>query len=287
MPATPIRTLFLAAIAWMLALPALAQEGTLARVKRGGEIVFGYVEGAAPFSDTGADGLPQGYSVDLCRAVAEGIRKQLGMTILKTSWQKLTPQDRVEAVRAGRVDADCSTTTWTLTRQATVDFSLITFVDGANVLAPAAAGASQLGAFAGKRIAVLRGTTTEKVLQDALARGGIRAELVTIASRLEGMRMLEQGAVEGFASDRTSLIGMVAPMPNRAAYRLMDQDLSVEPYALMLPLDDQAFRVAVNRVLAGLYRDGGVRAIYERWLGALGAPSLLLNALYFIQAIPE
>ena len=33
MPATSIRTLFLVAIAWMLALPALAQEGTLARVK--------------------------------------------------------------------------------------------------------------------------------------------------------------------------------------------------------------------------------------------------------------
>ena len=76
-------------------------------------------------------------------------------------------------------------------------------------------------------------------------------------------------------------------MPNRAAYRLMDQDLSVEPYALMLPRDDQPFRVAVNRVLAGLYRDGGVRAIYDRWLGTLGAPSMLLNALYVIQAVPE
>src|SRR5258706_11483849 len=125
------RTLLAAAFAALLALPALAQEGTLARVKRGGEIVFGYVEGAAPFSDTGADGQPQGYSGDLCRAVAEGIQKQLGMTKLKTSWQKVTPQDRVEAVRAGRVDADSSTTTWTLTRQATVDCSLITFFDGA------------------------------------------------------------------------------------------------------------------------------------------------------------
>ena len=37
-------------------------------------------------------------------------------------------------MRAKRVDLECSTTTWTLSRQAAVDFSLITFVDGANIL---------------------------------------------------------------------------------------------------------------------------------------------------------
>src|SRR5262245_20908708 len=134
------RTLLLALCASALALPALAQSPTLARVKRGGEIVLGYIEGAAPFSDTDSGGQPQGYSVDLCRAVAEGLGAQLGIPGLKARWQKLTVQNRVEAVRAGRVDLECSTTTWTLTRQAMVDFSLITFVDGANVLSLSNAG---------------------------------------------------------------------------------------------------------------------------------------------------
>ena len=282
-----LRTLMAAALAASFALPAWAQGGALSRIKRGGEIVLGYIEGAPPFSDAAADGQPQGYSVDLCRAVAEGIGAQLGLPGLKAKWQKLTPQNRIEAVRAGRVDIDCSTSTWTLGRQATVDFSLITFVDGANVLSPASIGAGQLGAFAGKRIAVLRDTTTEKVLRVALTRQSVQAEVVVIASRAEGLRLLEQGAVEGFASDRTTLIGMATSLPNKTAYRLLDQDLSIEPYALMLPRDDQEFRVAVNRVLAKLYRDGGIRPIYDRWLGPLGTPSLLLTAAYFIQGLSE
>jgi ABC-type amino acid transport substrate-binding protein len=281
------RALLAAALAASFAFPAFAQGGALARIKRGGEMVLGYVEGAAPFSDADAKGEPQGYSIELCKAIAEGVGKQLGLANLRTRWQKVTVQNRLDEVKAGRVDIECSTTTWTLSRQATVDFSLITFIDGANILSAVAANGTQLNAFAGKRIAVLRGTTTEKVLREALSRRGIQAEVVTLASRAEGVRMVEQGAVEGFASDRTTLIGMVSPLPNRANYRLMDQDLSVEPYALALPRDDQDFRVAVNRVLAGLYREGSIRGIYDRWLGPLGAPSFLLNATYFIQALPE
>ena len=279
--------LLLAALAWALALPALAESPTLARIKRGGEIVLGYIEGAAPFSDVDSGGQPQGYSVDLCRAVAEDIGAQLGMPALKTRWQKLTVQNRIEAVHAGRVDLECSTTTWTLTRQGAVDFSLITFVDGANVLSLSNAGASQLDAFAGKRIAVMSGTTTEKVLRASLARRKVQAEVVTIASRPEGVRLVEQAQVEGFASDRTTLIDAIARLPDRARFRLLDEDLSVEPYALMLPRDDQEFRVAVNRAIAGLYRSGGIRSIYDRWLGPLGPPSLLLSASYFIQGLAE
>jgi len=287
MSAASARTCLFALLAGMLALPAFAESPTLARIKRGGEIVLGYIDGAAPFSDTGAGGQPEGYSVDLCRAVAEGIGAQLGIPGLKARWQKLTVQNRIDAVHAGRVDVECSTTTWTLTRNGLVDFSLITFVDGANVLSLSQAGATRLEGFAGKRIAVLSGTTTEKVLREALARRKLQAEVVTIASRIEAMRLLEQATVDGFASDRTTLIGAAAQLPDRARFRLMDEDLSVEPYALILPRDDQDFRVAVNRVLAGLYRGGGIRAIYDRWLGPVGAPSLLLNATYFIQSIPE
>ncbi len=281
------RKILLALIAPALALPAAAQAGALERIKRGGEVVLGYIENAAPFSETGADGQPKGYSADLCRAVAEGIGTQLGTPALKMRWQKLTVQNRLEAVRTGRVDLECSTTTWTLSRQAAVDFSLITFVDGANVLSLAKLGATQLAAFAGKRVAVLSGTTTEKVLREALARRKVQAEVVTIASRAEGVRLVEQAQVDGFASDRTTLIGAIAQLPDRGRFQLMDEDLSVEPYALALPRDDQDFRVAVNRVLAGLYRNGGIRAIYDRSLGPLGPPSLLLNATYFIQAVPE
>jgi ABC-type amino acid transport substrate-binding protein len=280
------RFLFLL-LAFALAAPAFAQTGTLARIKREGAIRMGYIDGATPFSFNDGNLVPQGYSVDICRAVAEGIRAQLGLAKLTTRWVALTIQNRIEAVSKKRVDVECSTTTWTLSRQALVDFSLVTFLDGGSILVRAEADLPRLGDFNGKRIAVITGTTTEKALRDALALRSIKAEVVTVTTRQDGLAMLNESKVDGFASDRTTLIGVVFTTPSRGVFKLLDEDFSVEPYALMLPRGDYDFRLAVNRVLAKLYRTGEIKPIYDRWLGPFGPPSLMLSATYFMQSLAE
>ncbi|MDH4293687.1 MAG: amino acid ABC transporter substrate-binding protein, partial [Betaproteobacteria bacterium] len=206
---------------------------------------------------------------------------------IETRWVELTIQNRLEAVRSGKVDIECSTTTWTLSRQAEVDFSLITFVDGGSILTPVQSDIANLADFKGKRIAVITGTTTEKVLRSSLASRSINAEVVTVQTRAAGLQMLDQRKVDGFASDRTTLIGVVLATQTRGAFKLLGEDFSVEPYALALPRGDADFRLAVNRVLARLYRTGEISKIYNQWLGPLGAPSLLLSAAYFLQSLAE
>jgi len=270
-----------------LTAPAAAQTGVLEKIRNAGAITMGYVEGAAPFSFVDENRQPQGYSIDLCREIANGIRAQLGVAKLETRWVALTLQNRLEAVRSGRVDIECSTTTWTLSRQKEVDFSLITFVDGGSILARGDADVGRLSDFGGKRIAVITGTTTERVLKEAIERRSIRAEVVTVKTRDAGLQLLEQRKVDGFASDRIVLIGMVLTTSSPGIYKLLDEDFSIEPYALALPRGDHEYRLAVNRVLARLYRTGDIETIYRRWLGKLGTPSLLLSAAYFIQGLAE
>ena len=279
-----IRLLFLA----LLGVPLLAGAQTLDKIRKSGVISLGYIDGAAPFSWVDGNGEPQGYSVELCRTVADGIAAQLKRTGLKVRWVKLTIQDRIEAVRSGKVDLECSTTTWTLTRQRLVDFSLVTFVDGGSLLVRSDADIARVADFDGKRIAVISGTTTERALRDALARRTVKAELVTIKTRDEGLALLREGQVQGLASDRTALIGVVV-MSGRGGgqFKLLDQDFSIEQYALMLRRNDADFRLAVNRVLARVYRSGEIEKIYGRWLGPLGPPSVLLSATYFIQNLAE
>ncbi|HSC29648.1 MAG TPA: transporter substrate-binding domain-containing protein, partial [Vicinamibacterales bacterium] len=60
-----------------------------------------------------------------------------------------------------------------------------------------------------------------------------------------------------------------------------------EPYALMLRRGDPDFRLAVDRVLARIYRSTQIRDIYARWFGALGEPGSLLVAMYAIEGLPE
>jgi ABC-type amino acid transport substrate-binding protein len=279
--------LFCMVLAWLAAAPAAAQTGTLDKIRKSGVVTMGYLANSAPFSSVGADGQPQGYSIELCREVANSIRGQLGLAKLETRWVELTIQNRLEAVSSRRVDLECSTTTWTLARQKDVDFSLITFVDGGSVLTQAGSGTGRLADFNGKRIAVISGTTTEKALRDAVGQRGVKAEIVIVKTRDDGLQLLEQRKVDGFASDRVVLIGLALGSQAKGAYKLLDEDFSIEPYALALPKGDHDFRLAVNRGLARLYRGGGIEKVYKQWLGRYGSPSLLLSAAYFIQGVPE
>jgi len=277
----------LAVLAAALLLPALAGAQTLDKIRKSGVITLGYIDGATPFSFTDGNGEPQGYSVELCRAVADGIAAQLKRTGMKTRWVKLSIQDRIDAVRRGRVDLECSTTTWTLSRNRLVDFSLITFLDGASLLVKAQADIGRLQDFAGKRIAAISATTTDRALREMLARHKIAAEVVNVKTRDEGLALLGEGQVEALASDRTTLIGVVLRGAAPGTYKLLDQDFSIEQYALMLKRGDADFRLAVNRELARIYRTGAIQDIYARWLGPLGPPSVLLSATYFIQSLSE
>jgi ABC-type amino acid transport substrate-binding protein len=281
------RTLLVFALSCAFAAPAVAQIGTLEKIRGAGAITLGYIEDAAPFSFVDAKGEPQGYSVNLCREIARGIGAQLGLPKLETRWVALTIQNRLEAVSARRVDIECSTTTWTLSRQRNVDFSLITFVDGGSVLTKVGSGLGRLADLNGKRVAVIKGTTTEQALRDSLARYSVNAQVLTVSTRPEGVKLVEESKVEGFAADRTTLVGAVLARSASGAYRLLDEDFSIEPYVFALPRGDHEYRLAVNRVLARLFRSGEIAKVYDRWLGPLGPPSALLSATYFVQGISE
>ena len=260
---------------------------TLARIKANGEIRMGYFATSAPFAFAGPDKSPQGYSVDLCQRIAAGIQRELGLKQLKTTWVELGLGDRIEAVRTGRIDVECGTTSWSFSRQQFVDFSLMTFIDGASLLATIDSGIKRINDAGGKRISVIRGTTTERALTLALAKDKVQAEIIKVDSREQGFAMLTEGRVDAFASDRFLLLNAFTSLKSNKPLRLMDEDFSVEPYALALPRDDAGFRLAVNRSLAAVFRSGEIAQVYDRWFGQFGQPSLLLSALYYLQQVPE
>ena len=209
------------------------------------------------------------------------------LTSLKIQWVPLALQERIAAVRTRKVDIECGTTTWTLSRQQEVDFSLMTFVDGATVLVRGNSELLRLADLSGKKVAVVPTTTTATALQMALKARMLNVDVVMVATPEEGIAKLKEGAVDGYASDRLVLIGQGLASKAGASFRLLDEDFSVEPYALVLPRGDPDFRLAVDRALAGMYRSGAIEAVFDRWLGPLGRPSTLLTALYYLQSIPE
>ncbi|HTO45523.1 MAG TPA: amino acid ABC transporter substrate-binding protein [Burkholderiales bacterium] len=276
-------------LALVLILPlaaAYADGGALSTIQKNGVIRLGHLRDAPPFSFADDKG-PQGYSVELCKHVARSIQRQLNLTSLRIEWVPLTLQERIPAVRDHRVDIECGTTTWTLSRQQEVDFSLMTFVDGATVLVRSASDMLRLADLQGKKVAVVPTTTTAGALQAAMKGRMLNFAVVAVSSPEEGIAKLQQGAVDGYASDRLVLIGQGLASKAGSSLRVLDEDFSVEPYALVLARGDPDFRLAIDRSLATLYRSGEIETIFNRWLGPLGRPSTLLTALYYLQSIPE
>jgi ABC-type amino acid transport substrate-binding protein len=275
--------------ALVLGGPALGQDldGTLKKIKTSGTFTIGYREAAPPFSFPGPDKRPVGYSIDLCMHVASAIQKQLGIDNLKLNWVPVTAENRIQMVAQGKVDIECGTTTITLSRQEQVDFSLMTFIDGAGLLT--AAGVNWRGAadLADKRIAVIPGTTTEKALADVLQKEFITVQTIKVKDHLEGLAAVEKGSADAFASDRGILVGIALTSKDPKRFALANVVFSYEPYGLMVRRNDPAFRLAVNRALAGLYRSGGFMPIYERWFGVFGKPPEAILAMYMLNGLPE
>jgi len=270
------------------AATALAAEAPdpLKKIKATRTITLGYSETAVPFSFVGNDNRPQGYSVDLCKRIADGIQQQLGLTELKINWVKVDVATRILATVKGTVDIECGSTTHTLSREEQVDFSNMTFVDGGSFISKARNKLATIKELSGRKISVIPGTTTEKVLKTALDQAQVRAEIIPVQTHAEGFSSLREDRVDAYASDRMILIGLALNAIDAQSYRLSDEMFSYEPYALMMRRDAD-FRLAVNRELARLYRSGDILNLYARWYGPLGEPSTLLKAMFFLNALPE
>ena len=272
-----------------LAAPARGAEleGTLKKIKASNTITLGYRDSSRPFSFVGDDGKPAGYSVDLCTRVAESIGKQLALPGLQVKWVKVTVADRMQQVANGNVDLECGSTTASLSRQEQVDFSLLTFVDGGSLLVTDASGIRGVSTLGGKRVAVIPGTTTEKSLADALKKHGISATVVPVKDHAEGVAALDKGTADAYASDRVILIGIGRTSKDPAKLSLVQEFFSYEPYGFMLRRNDSAFRLAVNRSLASLYRSGDIVPIFEKWFGSMTTAGQLIGVMYVINGLPE
>lgn len=281
------RALLVAALLLPAAATALG-DGRLDRIRATGKMTVAYAENAVPFSFRDKDGKPDGYSIELCRRVLAGIQARLGLAKLDVRWIGGTTPERLALVAQGKADLECGVTTHTLKREEQVAFSMTVFVDGAGLVVPKDSPVVTLPGLDGKKISVVYGTTTEQRLREALQQRRIAAVLMPVADRSTAFDMVDRGEVQAYAGDRAVLVGQVLTTRTRTPeWRLLEADISYEPYAFALPRGDPALRLAVNRALAAEFRSGRIDGVYERWLGRFGPPPPVLKALYLLNRIPE
>lgn len=262
-------------------------EDTLRTIARTKTIRLGYLKEAVPFSFAESAGKPMGYSVDLCQRVVAGIQQRLGLTQLDVKWVEVTTANRFDRVADGTIDLECGTSTITLSRQKRVNFSLMTWADGGSFLVKPDFPVKSLADLAGKKIAVIENTTTDRALRQALADRLVNAEVLPVKEHIDGLNAVASGKADAYASDQTVLVGLAIAVAQQVRLNLAEMQFSFEPYGLTLRRNDPDFKLAVDEVLARLYRSGQILEIYDRWFGKLGKPSPAIFAVYNLSGLPE
>ena len=266
----------------VLVAPLAAAVGVLDRIAQTKTLTIAYSANSYPISFDDEKGQPRGYSVDLCKRIAASIQRDLGLDTLDIRWVEGNTPRRVAAVANREADMECGTTTMNLQRQGQVDFSNIVFIESGAVLVLADSGIRSLPDLAGKRIAVVPDTTTERRLRAELEKRLVNGELVPVKDSQDGNRLLMEGQVDALASDRLVLLGQVAATGTPERFAILDTQFSIDPYAFALTRNDADFRLAVNRGLALIYRTEEIDRIFARWFGTDAEPTELLDAIFFL-----
>ncbi len=281
------KTLLAAAlIAGLSFVGPAAAASTLEQINSSNTIRLGYRENSIPFSFVGEDKQPRGFTVDLCKIVANDVAKQLNIEKLDIKWVPVTAQSRFDALKDGKIDLECGNSTQTLSRRAEFDFSVMTFVDGAGLLFRKGEIPATSDHLTGQRIVVVSGTTTEKALESLGASAKLGAGLIRVADHDAALKALADKKATAYAADRTILITTALASGHAKEFELSHAQFTYEPYGLMMRRDAD-FRLAVDRSLARLYRTGEVGPVLQRWFEPLGNPGELVKVMFLLNGLPE
>ena len=157
-----------------------------------------------------ATGVRSGLDISYCRAVAAALGLDPDTDV---EYIPASGSDRFEKLAAGTIDVLIRTTTWTTSRDASLnaDFAGMNFFDGQGILvrgdrydeAGAANSAANLN---GANICVGIGTTTEGNMQDWFSSRSISFTSVPVADAAEATAKFIDGSCDAFTGDMSAMV---------------------------------------------------------------------------------
>jgi glutamate/aspartate transport system substrate-binding protein len=262
------------ALAAAIATASLAQEqeqsarqlqGTLQKIDRSGVATIGYREASFPLSYVDPQGKPIGYSIDICKAIIDEIAREIDNVRIKTEYAPVTPETRIPALLAGKIDLECGSTTNNVERQKQVAFSPMIFVAGTKLMVKRGSGIRSYKDLKGKVVVVTAGTTNEQVMKRINQQFNVGMNIVTARDHEESYALVANGNAAAFATDDILLYGLIARHRSQRELIVVGDLLSYDPYGIMFRKDDPQLKEAVLRTFQQLVDSRDILELYHKW----------------------
>ncbi|OKP64820.1 amino acid ABC transporter substrate-binding protein [Ensifer adhaerens] len=278
-----------------LCFSALASAAaTLDSIMESGTVRIGYISDQAPFSSRQPGAEPVGYTIDLCRKIADEIEHLIPQ--LKREFVEVTLAGGFEAVQNEDIDLLCGSITVNLKRREIVDFSQPIFLTGASALlrkdspsylkalfltGPAVHAVSDR--VATNVIGMRANTTTAGTLREALAIQESKTKLADFNTHEDGLKALEDHRIDAYVADQVLLINLAKRARDPSSLEVGDRLITHEPYAIALRRNDADFRLLADRALTDFYLSEDFLPLLETYFGS-EAP--MLHTQIIMQHVP-
>jgi glutamate/aspartate transport system substrate-binding protein len=272
-PARRIYALAAACFALVLgSLPARAQtaDAAMARIRAHGEVVIGYRQSSIPFSFLDTSQKPVGYTIDLCMAVVDTLKRQISRPDLKIRYVPVDLSTVIPLLQNGSIDMECGSTVHTLKRAEQVDFSFITAAAADHLLVKADSKVQEIEDLAGQALAVPAGSTNAALAQSINTQKQLNIRFIFVKDQAEGFLTLSTGRAAAYMSDDVILSGLRQRSGKAAAFRITGRNLSYLPYGIVIAPNNSALANTINGTLAGIFKSGQAKQLYEKWFAEIG-----------------
>lgn len=291
------KLVLLASFLLLLGAAFAASAGTtLDRVKKSGKLTLGYISEARPYSFKGEGGNPDGYAIDLCKAVAESAKAELGAVTL--SFVPLAKEDAVRAVVQGKVDLLCTPAVPTIANRKEVSFSTPVFASGIGALVRSDVPTKLKDILSGQTpksgpvwranadqvvqkstLGVMAGGRAEKELMDGLAKLKLAPKVVPVDDYAAGVAGVAAQRLDAFFGERAMLLEAAKQSKGAVKLVVLDRYFTHEVGAFALARGDEDFRLAVDIALGKVFYSDSFAGIYGKWFGPLSDRTLTLYRL--------
>lgn len=252
-------SLILALTLLMMTAAALGEDTSLSDLKSRGKLVLGFDASFPPMGFQDESGNYVGYDLDLAAEVARRMEVELVLQPIDWAAKELE-------LNSGNIDCIWNGMTATADRAEAMALSLNYLNNAQIVCVLADSGISTLGDLAGKKVAVQSGSAGAEALaaNEALV-ASLGEKPLEYADYAMALMDLDNKGVDAVVVD--IIVANYYIATKNAAYKVLDESLSPEYYAIGFRKGDVALRDEVNRVLTEMAGDGGISAIDQKWFG--------------------
>lgn len=236
---------------------ATTEDNSLQKVKEAGKLILGLDATFKPMGYTDENDEIVGFDID----VAEEVCKRMGVELVK---EPINWDTKEQDLNVGKIDCIWNGMSINPSRQEAMNLSEAYMENEMVFVVTGKSEVKGMADLSDKNIAVQNGSTAQDILEASEV--GKTCTITTIATNVEALQQLELNLVDAVFLD--SVVANYEIAESGKDYKVLEEGLEKEEYAIGFRKGDQKLRDEVQKILSEMKADGSLGEISTKWFGS-------------------